>query len=138
MTEMSREKPLVQVEKKEIIDNQDYQYNQDRVTLHPSDSDSDLSEDSICQRKVSEDPLSKYSRVDSNTKVGGNQENSNKDLIASVQEYFGPPIETKLAGVLERIWGKAKSGDSQKEELKNMLIPENCPLKKISLLNPEI
>ena len=97
---------------------QDYQYNQARLTLHPSDSDSVLSEDSISQRKVSEDPLSKYSRADSNTKVGGNKNNSNKNLIASVQEDFGRPIKTKLADVLERIWDKAKSGDSPKEKLK--------------------
>ena len=52
--------------------------------------------------------------------------------LASVQEDFGPPIDTKLADVLERTWGKAK------EELKNMLIPENCSFMKTPLLNPEI
>ena len=66
------------------------------------------------------------------------QDNSYKDLLASVQENFGPPIDTKLADVLERIWEKAKLGDSQKEELKNTLIPENCPFMKTLLLNPEI
>ena len=108
------------------------------VTLHPSDSDSYLSEDSTCQRKDSEDPLSKYSKVDSDVEVEGDQDNSYKDLLASVQEDFGPPIDTKLADVLERIWGKAKLGDSQKEELKNTLIPENCLFMKTPLLNPEI
>ena len=41
------------------------------VTLHPSDSDSYLSEDSTCQRKDSEDPLSKYSKVHSHVEVEG-------------------------------------------------------------------
>ena len=117
--------------------NQFNQNSQDTVTLHPSDSDSYLSEDSTCQRKDSEDPLSKYSKVDSDVEVEGDQDNSYKDLLASVQEDFGPPIDTKLADVLERIWGKAKLGDSQKEELKNTLIPDNYPFMK-TLLNPEI
>ena len=117
--------------------NQVNQNSQHTSTLHPSNSDSYLSEDSTCQRKDSEDPLSKYSKVDSDVEVEGDQDNSYKDLLASVQEDFGPPIDTKLADVLERIWGKAKLGDSQKEELKNMLIPENCPLMKTPLLNPE-
>ena len=43
-----------------------------------------------------------------------------------------------MADALERIWGKAKLGDSQKEKLKNTLIPENCPFMKTPLLNPEI
>ena len=107
------------------------------VTLHPSDSDSYLSEDSTCQRKDSEDPLSKYSKVDSDVEVEGDQDNSYKDLLASLQEDSGQPIDTKLADILERIWGKTTLGDSQKEELKNMLIPENCPLMKTPLLNPE-
>ena len=118
--------------------NQVHQNSQDTITLHPSESDSYLSEDSTCLRKDSEDPLSKYSKVDSDVEVEGDQDNSYKDLLASVQEDFGPTIDTKLADVLERIWGKAKLGDSQKEELKNMLIPENCPLMKTPLLNPEI
>ena len=49
--------------------NQINQNSQDTVTLHPSDSDSYLSEDSTCQRKDSEDPLSKYSKVDSDVEV---------------------------------------------------------------------
>ena len=72
--------------------NQVNQNSQDTVTLHPSDSDSYLSEDSTCQRKDSEDPLSKYSKVDSDVEVEGDQDNSYKDLLASVQEDFGPPI----------------------------------------------
>ena len=115
------------------------QCSQDTVTLQPSDPDSYLSEDSACQRNDSQDPLSKYSRVDSGVEVGGgDQDDLHKDLLASVQEDFGPPTETKLADVLEKIWGKAKFGDSQKEELKNTLIPENWPFMNISLLNPEI
>ena len=75
--------------------NQDGQNSQDIVTLHPSDSDNYLSEDSICQRKDSEDPLSQYPRVESDAKVeGGDQDNLYKDLLAPVQEDFGPPIET--------------------------------------------
>ena len=72
---------------------------QDTVTLHPSDSDSYLSEDSTCQRKDSEDPLSKYSKVDSDVEVEGDQDNSYKDLLASIREDFGPPIDTRLAEV---------------------------------------
>ena len=34
---------------------------------------------------------------------GKDQDNSYKDLLASVQEDFGPPIDTKLADVLEKI-----------------------------------
>ena len=75
--------------------------------------------------------------MDSDVEVEGDQDNSYKDLLASVQEDFGPPIDTKLADVLERIRGKAKLGDSQKEELKNKLIPENCLFMKTPLLNPE-
>ena len=54
---------------------------QDTVTLHPSDSDNYLSEDSTCQRKDSEDPLIKYSRVDSDVEVEGDQDNSHKHCI---------------------------------------------------------
>ena len=76
--------------------------------------------------------------MDSDVEVEGDQDKSYKDLLASVQEDFGPPIDTKLAGVLEKIWVKAKLGESQKEELKNTLIPENCPFTKNPLLNSEI
>ena len=51
--------------------NQGNQNSQDRVILHPSDSDSDLSEASTCQRKDSEDPQNKYSRADSDARVEG-------------------------------------------------------------------
>ena len=47
-------------------------------------------------------------------------------------------IDTEMEDVLERIRGKAKLGDSQKEELKDTLIPENCPFIKTPLLNPAI
>ena len=57
--------------------------------------------------------------MDSDVEVEGDQDNSYKDLLASVQE----DLDTKLIDVLERIWGKAKLGDSQKKELKNTLIP---------------
>ena len=112
--------------------NQVHQNSQDTITLHPSESDSYLSEDSTCLRKDSEDPLSKYSKVDSDVKVR-DQDNSCKDLLAFVQEDFGTPIDTKLADILERIWWKAKLEDSKKEELKNMKIFENCPFIKRTL-----
>ena len=118
--------------------NQVNQNSQHTSTLHPSNSDSYLSEDSTCQRKDSEYQLSKYSKVDSDVEVEGDQHSSYKDLLATVQEDFDPPIDSKLADVLKRIWGKAKLWDSQKEELKNTLIPGNCPFMKTSLLNPEI
>ena len=87
--------------------NQDGQNSQDIVTLHPSDSDNYLSEDSICQRKDSEDPLSQYPRVESDAKVeGGDQDNSYKDLLASVQEDFGPPIETISQKCQKEFWEK--------------------------------
>ena len=76
--------------------------------------------------------------MDSDVEVEWDQDNSYKDLLASIQEDFGPPIDTKMADALGRIWGKAKLGDSQKEKLKNTLIPENCPFMKTPLLNPEI
>ena len=101
------------------------QNSQHTVTLHPSNSVSYLCEDSTCQRKDSEDQLSKYSKVDSDVEVEGDQHSSYKDLFVTVQEDFDQPIDSKLADVLKRIWGKAKLGDSQKEELKNTLIPEN-------------
>ena len=112
--------------------NQVHQNSQDTITLHPSESDSYLSEDSTCLRKDSEDPLSKYSKVESDVKVR-DQDNSCKDLLAFVQEDFGTPIDTKLADILERIWWKAKLEDSKKEELKNMKIFENCPFIKRTL-----
>ena len=43
-----------------------------------------------------------------------------------------------MTDVLERILGKAKLGNSQKEELKNTLIAEKCPFMKTPSLNPEI
>ena len=91
--------------------NQINQSSQDTVTLRSSGSDSYLSKDSVCQRKYSENPLSKYSKVDSDVEVEGDQDNSYKVLHATVKEDFGPPIDTKLADILERIWGKAKLGD---------------------------
>ena len=91
--------------------NQINQSSQDTVTLRSSGSDSYLSKDSACQRKYSENPLSKYSKVDSDVEVEGDQDNSYKVLHATVKEDFGPPIDTKLADILERIWGKAKLGD---------------------------
>ena len=72
--------------------NQVNQNSQDTVILHLSDSDSYLRELSTCRRKDSEDPISKYSKVDSDVEVEGDQDNSYKDLLASVQEDFGPPI----------------------------------------------
>ena len=69
--------------------NQVNQNSQETVTLHPSDSDSYLNEDSTCQRKDSEDPLRKYSKVESDVEVEGDQGNSCKILLASVQENFG-------------------------------------------------
>ena len=92
------------------------QVNQNSQITVISDSDRYLSEGSTCQRKDSEDPLSKYSKVDSDVEVEGDQDSSYKDLLASVQKDFGPSIDTKLAYLLERIWGKAKLGDSQKED----------------------
>ena len=64
--------------------NQVNQNSQYAITLHPSNSDSYLSQDSTCQRKDSEVPLSKYSKVDSDIEVEGDQDNSYKDLLASV------------------------------------------------------
>ena len=49
--------------------------------------------------------------MDSDVEVEGDQDNSYKDLPATVKEDFGSPIDTKLADTLERIWGKAKLGD---------------------------
>ena len=67
--------------------------------------------------------------MDSDVEVeGGDQDKSYKDLLASVQEDFGPPMDTKLADVLEKIWGKAKLGDSQKEELKTCWFLNITPL----------
>ena len=77
--------------------------------------------------------------MDSDVEVeGGDQDKSYKDILPSVQEVFGPPIDTMLADFSERIWAKVKLTDSQKKELKNMLIPENRPFMKPALLNPEI
>ena len=55
--------------KRKCVNQVTHNNSQDTVTLHPSDSDSYLSEDSICQRNDSKDPLSKYSRVDSDVEV---------------------------------------------------------------------
>ena len=77
--------------------------------------------------------------MDSDVEVeGGDQDKSYKDILPSVQEVFCPPIDTMLADFSERIWAKVKLTDSQKKELKNILIPENCPFMKPALLNPEI
>ena len=74
---------------------------------------------------------------ESNTERGY-QYYSCKVLLESFHKYFGPPTDPKLAGVLKTIWGKAKSRDAEKEELKNMFIPENRAFMKIPLLNPKI
>lgn len=52
--------------------------------------------------------------MDSDAEVGGDQDNSYKGLLASVLVDFSPLLDTKLAGVLERIWGKGNSGDFSK------------------------
>ena len=49
--------------------------------------------------------------MDSDVEIEGDQDNSYKDLPATVKGDFGPSIDTKLADILERIWGKAKLGD---------------------------
>ena len=46
--------------------------------------------------------------MDSGVEIEGDQDNLYKELLAHVQEDFGPSIDTKLADVLEKIWGKAK------------------------------
>lgn len=74
---------------------------------------------------------------ESNTERGY-QYYSCKVLLESFYKYFGSPTDPKLAGVLKTIWGKAKSRDAEKEELKNMFIPENRAFMKIPLLNPKI
>ena len=69
MTELFTKKSDASRKKKRV--NQVNQNSTVTVTLHSSDSDSDISEDSTCRRKDSEDPLSKYSRVDSDIEVEG-------------------------------------------------------------------
>lgn len=69
---------------------------------------------------------------------GGDQDYSCKVHLESFQEYFGLPTDPKVAGVLKAIWGKAKWRDAQKEELKILLIHENCIFMEIPLLNLEI
>ena len=83
----------------------------------------------VLAKEDSKDSLSKYSRADSDAEVDrGDQDNSCKNFLASVKEDFSPPIDTNLVDVLERIWGKAKLRDSQKNELKNLLIRWKCLL----------
>ena len=43
-------------------------------------------------------------------------------------------LTLSFAGVLEKVWGKVKPRNSQKEELKNMLIPEKKNFMKTPLL----
>ena len=84
MTEIFQKKIHGAYKKRKRV-NQGDQNSQDRVILHPSDTNSDLSEDTTSQRKDSEDPLSKYARVDSDAQVeGGDQDNSYKDLLEFV------------------------------------------------------
>lgn len=69
--------------------------------------------------------------MDSDAEVdGGDQGNWYSDFLGSVQEGFGLPTDTKLANVLERIWGKAKFRDLKKEELEDTLIHKNFPFMK--------
>ena len=103
--------------------NQVNQNSQDTVTLNPSDSDSYLSEDSTCQGKDSEEPLSKYSKVDSDVQAEGDQENPYKDILSSVQEDFGPPIDTKLAGVLDSATSRDKGAQRKQRLLDKSTIP---------------
>ena len=103
--------------------NQVNQNSQDTVTLNPSDSDSYLSEDSTCQGKDSEDSLSKYSKVDLDVEEEGHQENSYKDILPSVQEDFGPPIDTKLAGVLDAATSRDKGAQRKQRLLDKSTIP---------------
>ena len=61
--------------------------------------------------------------MDSDIEVEGDQDNSYKDLFAFVQENFGPPIDTKLTDVSERIWGKAKLRAKVRNGSKGLLSP---------------
>ena len=54
MTELSSQKSPGGASRKRKYVHQDDQNSQDRVTLHRSDSESDLSENSTCQRKDSD------------------------------------------------------------------------------------
>ena len=70
MTEISPENPLLQVEKEKVCTRKI-----SIVTLHSSDSDIDLSEE-----------VSVKFRVNSDTKVGADHDNSYKDILSFVKK----------------------------------------------------
>ena len=63
-----------------------------------------------------------------------------QDLLDSLQEDMGPPIESEFAEVCGKIWGKAKpTGRSGRgDKFENILIPSNCSYLKTPHLNSEI
>ena len=56
-----------------------------------------------------------------------------QDLLNSVKEEMGPPNE--FAKVCGKAKTKPKSRSSTEDEIKNILIPSNCPSLKTSYVN---
>ena len=89
-------------------------------------------------------PLSSYSskvRSDDEEYSSNDDEQGKaryQDLLDSVQEKMGSPIERKFAEVCGKIWGKAKPKGRSGDEFKNILIHSNCSYLKTPYLNSEI
>ena len=61
-----------------------------------------------------------------------------RDLLESVEAAFGPPMDEKLASVMQKIWGQAKITDTWKKTFKEILIPKNAKFMQTPIFNPEI
>ena len=51
---------------------------------------------------------------------------------------MGKPMESDLAGVCNQIWGKALSNETNKDDMKKILVPSNCGRMKTPRLNTEV
>ena len=90
-----------------------------------------------------DDPLTQYSNKDNKKgDADGSEEDQDesryRDLLSTVEEDLGPPIETQFSEVCQKVWGKVKPSEKQKAEFKSILIPKNCTFMKTPWLNPEI
>ena len=124
-------------------------HNDDDTSIHAS---GDEIEDNANKREQEsnvlgagdQDPLSFYSskvRSDDEEYSSDDDEQGKgkyQDLLDSVQEEMGSPVESEFPEVCGKIWGKAKPKGRLGDELKNILIPSNCSYLKSPYLNSEI
>ena len=124
-------------------------HNDDDISIHAT---GDEIEDNANKREQESnvlgagdhDPLSLYSsKVRSDDEEYSSDDDKQgkgkyQDLLYSVQEEMGSPVESEFPEACGKIWGKAKPKGRSGDELKNILIPSNCSYLKSPYLNSEI